>query len=387
MDSRKGFIKFTVRAVGALTLPAPPPPVTPLLRYLSSPQRRRHAPEGLWERLLSLGSAMLFGKWARTRCIHHRPCVFSAFAPPGIRDFCFNMEEFAYRKLPITFLHAHLDSNVLELLQVMPILSLSEEEMGSGIDSLSHGFVRASDNPRNHGHIYFEGYAHAHFPTGASTPCNSMNPRTGRDYDKPAAPAPLLAFFEATRWANAELLADAAKRLDRVSGQAAALLANLVRGGRAWADLALQTHYGTDEPGIWHCDSANSLLHLAVSVRGTRALLSIDDDSHTRSAPRRSVLPPGSAYLTSPALFPHAVEYTNAPDHNERILAVQARFLTSLDEIHVLEAARRGVTEEWEAIAEAFSAALAAAGGLKLPSMVEVQAALAGLAAPPAGST
>jgi hypothetical protein len=292
------------------------------------------------------------------------------------------MEEFAYRKLPVTFLHAHLDSNVLELLQVMPILSLSEEEMGSGIDSLSHGFVRASDNPRNHGHIYFEGYAHAHFPTGASTPCNSMNPRTGRDYDKPAAPGPLLAFFEATRRANAELLADAAKRLDRVAGQAAALLANLVRGGRAWADLAIQTHYGTDEPGIWHCDSANSLLHLAVSVRGTRALLSIDDDSHTRSAPRRSVLPPGSAYLTSKALFPHAVEYTNAPDHNERILAVQARFLTSLDEIHVLEAARRGAAEEWEAIAEAFSAALAAAGGLKLPSMVEVQAALAGLAAP-----
>ena len=286
------------------------------------------------------------------------------------------MEQFAYKNLPITFLHAQLDSDVLELLQFMPILSLSEEEMS--IDSISHGFVRASDNPRNPGHIYFEGYAHAHFPTGASTPCNSMNPRTGCDYAKPAAPAPLLAFFEAMRRANAPLLADIAKRLDGVAGWAAALLAHLVRGGRAWADLALQTHYGTDEPGIWHCDSANSLLHLAVSVRGTRSLLSMDDEGHTRASPRRAVLPPGSAYLTSPALFPHAVEYANAPGHNERILAVQARFLTSLDEIHVLEAARRGAPEEWEAIAEAFSAALAAAGGLKLPSMAEVQAALEG---------
>jgi hypothetical protein len=326
---------------------------------------------------------LLFGKQERSIP------PFQLLQHLGIRDVCLKMEEFAYKNLPITFLHGHFDSDVLELLQVMPILSLSEEEMGSGIDSLSHGFVRASDNPRNHGHIYFEGYAHAHFPTlaGASTPCNSMNPRTGRDYEKPAAPAPLLAFFEATRRVNAELLADIAKRLDGVAGWAAALLANLVRRGRTWADLAIQTHYGTDEPGIWHCDSANSLLHLAVSVRGTRALLSIDDDSHTRAAPRRTVLPPGSAYLTSPALFPHAVEYTNAPGHSERILAVQARFLTTLDEIHVLEAARRGAAEEWEAIAEAFSAALASAGGLKLPSMVEVQAALAGLAVAPSGST
>ncbi len=305
--------------------------------------------------------------------------VKCATLPP--RDVCLKMEEFAYHKLPITFLHAQLDSDVLELLQSMPIMSLTEEEMGSGIDTLSHGFVRASDNPRNHGHMYFEGYAHAHFPTGASAPCISMNPRTGRDYEKPAAPAPLVAFFEAMRRANAQLLADIAKRLDGVAGWAAALLAHLVRGGRAWADLAMQTHYGTDEPGIWHCDSANSLLHLAVSVRGTRALLSMDDDGHTRGSPRRAVLPPGSMYLTSPALFPHAVEYANAPVHNERILAVQARFLASLEEIQVLEAVRRGAAEEWEAIAEAFSAALAAAGGLKLPSMVEVQAALAGLAA------
>jgi hypothetical protein len=295
------------------------------------------------------------------------------------------MEVFTCRKLPITFLRAQLDSDVVEHLQIMPIMSLSEADMSSSSQSVSLGFVRASDNPRNYGHIYFEGYAHAHYATGAA-PAHSMNPRTGTNYEKPAAPPTLLAFFEAMRRVNAKLLTDTARRLDGVAGWAAALLAHLVRSGRAWADLALQTHYGADEPGIWHSDSANSLLHMAVSVRGVRSLLSMDDDGHTRSCPRSALLPPGSVYLTSPALFPHAVEYANAPSHDERILAVQARFLTSRDEIEVLEEARRGAPEEWRAVAEAISEALAAADGLKLPSMADVEEALAGLAAPSAGS-
>jgi hypothetical protein len=59
-----------------------------------------------------------------------------------------------------------------------------------------------------------------------------------------------VAFFEAMRRANAELLADLAARLDRVDGEASALLARMVREGRAWADLALQTHYGMYPPTL-----------------------------------------------------------------------------------------------------------------------------------------
>jgi hypothetical protein len=288
------------------------------------------------------------------------------------------MEHFAYKSTPITFLRAELDSGVLELLQRNPLLCLSENELSQCVG----GFTRACDNPRNVDHVYFEGYAHADF-SASCEPCVSMNPRTGRDYGKPAAPAALLAFFEATRRANAALLADLAARLDGVAaGSAAALLADLVRRGRAWADLALQTHYGADEPGIWHSDGANSLLHLAVSVRGTRALLSVDDGRHTRAAPRRAELAPGSAYLTAPALFPHAVEYVGARTHGDRILAVQARFLASGDEFDALEGARRGATAEWAAIAGAISGALTAAGGLRLPSLAAVRAALAELRAP-----
>lgn len=258
-------------------------------------------------------------------------------------------------------------------------MSLSEYELSQCVG----GFTRACDNPRNVDHVYFEGYAHADFSAGACEPCVSMNPRTGRDCGKSAAPAALLAFFEATRRANAALLADLAARLDGVAaGSAAALLADLVRRGRAWADLALQTHYGADEPGIWHRDGANSLLHLAVSVRGTRALLSVDDGRHTRAAPRRAELAPGSAYLTAPALFPHAVEYVGARTHGDRVLAVQARFLTSGDEFDALEGARRGAPAEWAAIAGAISGALTAAGGLRLPSLAAVRAALAELRAP-----
>jgi hypothetical protein len=195
----------------------------------------------------------------------------------------------------------------------------------------------------------------------------------------------VLAFFEAMRRVNAGLLVDIAARLDGVAGAAAALLAGMVRGGRAWSDLALQTHYGADEPGIWHADAANSLLHLAVSVLGTRALLSVDDGGHTRAAPRRATLPPGSVYCTSPALFRHAVEYADAPNHGARILAVQARFLIgSADELGVLEDARADAPAEWAAVAAALSGALAARGGLALPTLGTVLDALAELTPPSA---
>ena len=63
---------------------------------------------------------------------------------------------------------------------------------------------------------------------------------------------------------------------------------------------------------------------------------------------------------------------------------MHARFLVSADEIVVLESARRGAPtfqrEEWTAVAGALSGALAAVGGLKLPSLAGVQDVLAELA-------
>jgi NifU-like protein involved in Fe-S cluster formation len=73
-----------------------------------------------------------------------------------------------------------------------------------------------------------------------------------------------------------------------------------------------------------------------------------------------------------------AVERTLAMAVEAKQVAAKVMEAMAAAEMAVEKVVEKAV-ERWEAIAEAFSAALASAGGLKLPSMVEVQAALAGL--------
>jgi hypothetical protein len=216
-----------------------------------------------------------------------------------------------------------------------------------------------------------------------------MNPRFQTDYAKPAAPLAYVAFFEALRRANRQLLTELAERWESLAAVsadetcAAATLARLVREGKAFADLALQVHYGDDEPGIWHGDAANSLLHFAVSVRGTRALLyeaaPTADAKMLETHKGRLALAPGSVYLSSPAMFPHAVEYMACGTHETRILAMQARFLLSVQELRDIHQCGRGA--EWHALGEVLSSALAS-HGLTLPSLAQVVHALAELETP-----
>ena len=64
---------------------------------------------------------------------------------------------------------------------------------------LQNGFKRNVDHPTLPDHIYYEGYFHA-LPT--SKPALSLNPRSGMDFEKPAAPLRLRAFVEAVRRLN-----------------------------------------------------------------------------------------------------------------------------------------------------------------------------------------
>ena len=89
-------------------------------------------------------------------------------------------------------------------------------------------------------------------------------------------------------------------------------------------------HYGDNEPGVWHTDAPNSLLHMALSIRGTRTLLSrVYAQQSTRNpsddtpAVRSLRQAPGDVYVSTPASFAHAVEYSGAATHGERILAIQ----------------------------------------------------------------
>lgn len=237
-----------------------------------------------------------------------------------------------------------LSADLLATLQSLPLLALNESELATG----AGGFERSVDNRVNPGHIYYEGYAHA-LLSGHCGAVTSMNPRWGYDFAKPAAPPFLLAFFEAVRRANAPLLAAVELRLGRVGTAVSATLASFVREGRAFADLALQTHYGDDEAGVWHTDAPNSLLHMAVSVRGTRSLLyRVSEGQRAGGEPlaeRRLRQAGGDVYVSNPASFAHAVEYAGAPTHAERILAIQVRGWGGNGRLAIRDDEREGLTE------------------------------------------
>ena len=97
------------------------------------------------------------------------------------------------------------------------------------------------------GHVYFEGYAHSLWADRAG-PTKSMNPRTGSVYEKSVAPPILMAFAEALRRANSAFLDEivqafeVATQLETI-GDEAILLADLIRRGHSFADLAIQVEY------------------------------------------------------------------------------------------------------------------------------------------------
>lgn len=225
------------------------------------------------------------------------------------------------------------------------------------------------------GHIYYEGYAHAKWAS-RNTPVLSMNPRFGVDYEKPAAPSELMAFAEALRRVNSPLLDALSRRLAALESPCGMALARLIQEGDVFADLAIQQHWGSDEPGIWHNDGVNSLMHFALSVRGSRALLSEfskTSDPAANLQVRRDDMGQGDCYLTTPALFSHAVQYHDAPTYESRIIAVQFRLLGTITKLGALEC--RG-SPEWLKVSEVINEVLRGAGALALPTQALLESVL-----------
>lgn len=159
-----------------------------------------------------------------------------------------------------------------------------------------------------------------------------MNPRNGIPFLKPSAPKELRAFILAFRDANEKFLHDLESSL-KVSGSPACFerLLNLIQKGGAFNDLAVQLHFGEEVSGEdlgWHRDGFNSLLHLAVSVRGHRALhtMRLQDGDIKRNVDVVDWQQPGCCYLASPTFVQHCPEYPESTFEN-RIIAIQARLL------------------------------------------------------------
>jgi hypothetical protein len=89
-------------------------------------------------------------------------------------------------------------------------------------------------------HRYYEGYFH-----GQNTPhdVKTLNPRLGVPMTKQAAPLPLRALCEAVRRQITPSLLQAIPRDCAPENEIAALVAQLLRDGCAFSDLAIQVRH------------------------------------------------------------------------------------------------------------------------------------------------
>jgi hypothetical protein len=218
--------------------------------------------------------------------------------------------------------------DVLEYVRDDELFRLDEPGMEA------RGFQYHPDYPAKPDHMYYEGYFHAQ---RSSEPLSGINPRYWRHMQKPPAPVRLRAFIEAFRNKNdvwlLKSLADAAtnERVKRGCGKSIANLQSIVADGKHFADVAVQVHFGSEISGsnlAWHSDAHNSIFHLGISMRGSRALHTLSSPTCDTSAPSEQIewQTPGSVYLTSANMVVHAPEYPSAA-WEDRIIAVQARVM------------------------------------------------------------
>jgi hypothetical protein len=204
------------------------------------------------------------------------------------------------------------------------------------------GFEDHVDHPTCAGHHYLEGYFHS-VASSFDSDLDSVHPRLGCAFKRRPAPAPLIAFCEAFRRANAELFTSL--KNDLAASRNAAGLANVLERQMHFADLSVQVHWGDEVPSdhvAWHIDAPNSFLHLAVSLSGSRVLHArrrvvngrVPQNCLVGMSDERETLEQhqGDTYMSSPCCFPHAVEYP-ACSWDSRIVAVQVRLFLNEEEL------------------------------------------------------
>jgi len=247
-----------------------------------------------------------------------------------------------------------LEEQLISFLQEESWLTQSDEEL------LHSGFFKTKDHGLLENEIYMEGYFHG---GQGKDSIKSLKPRDGQWMDKPAAPPRLRAFVQATAAKNQELLKEIAAIFSKGS-----TMRRLLDDGQAFQDIAVQVKYGESVKGgylAWHVDTFNSVLHLAVSVKGSRTLYlqHLEGDKVAKCA---TELPPGSVYLSSPFAFRHAVGHEDI-NRESRIVAVQCRIGMTPDDYQMLIAEQGSLSLELESMSS-----LMQVKGFLLPSLEEV---------------
>ena len=283
---------------------------------------------------------------------------------------------------PLVMIRSKLDEDLLERFLKEHLYSCNEEELNS-----YPGLENRVAKP-----VYvYEGYYHS-LETSETVYSKNPNPFIGTDFDKPPASAFTRAFYEAFRLVNKEIF-DTLKQnlLDastyQVDGKedVCYVLAQWIEKGHHFGDLSIQIHYGVGNEQklksgqAWHTDAENSLLHLALTLRGERVLHSRrirKDNNNLRLA---SKLPevldrqtPGTVYLSSSTLMQHAPQFFDA-DHSTRVIAIHARILYTSEDVEHFRKVRTKIS--WEKLTNILACTLAAAD-LRVPTLAQVKSHL-----------
>lgn len=236
----------------------------------------------------------------------------------------------------------------------------SDEETAIG----NGGFERCVDHPAVPEHQYLEGYFHALNVPG---PVPSVHPRKGKPLQRCPAPLQLQALCESIRRQNAESFGELARKLSKLR-HAKPLHKALMRGSH-FADISVQMHWGAEIPeehACWHWDAANSMLHLALGLQGSRTLHVKRHLPKLEQSPNEALVQQESAvYLSTPCCFPHAVQYPETR-WEDRVVAAQCRVLLDEDELFTTDTDANGSTM-------ACIMAHVASMKLKMPTLGEVQ--------------
>ena len=182
-----------------------------------------------------------------------------------------------FGRTPLSMIILNLEKNVLMHILQYPMFSCDQIEL----DSLKELDRRVSPP-----YYIYEGYFHA-LSTNNKFFSKNPNPKIGIDFFKPPVGAYVRAFFVVFRNLNfaildklrKELFTSAKDRLGQgkiIEDDICYVFSKWIEDGRIFADLSIQIHFGEGNEAkfrnAWHSDAENSLIHLAITLRGNRTL-------------------------------------------------------------------------------------------------------------------
>ena len=294
--------------------------------------------------------------------------------------------EYGVQSTPLVMIRSSLDEELLARFLEEHLYSCAEEELNN---------IQELDNRVKEPVYVYEGYYHS-LQTNENIFSKNPNPMIGKDHHKPAAGPFTRAFFEAFRVVNKDVFNSLRERLMEASAfeetqkeDVSYMLAKWIEEGHHFGDLSIQIHYGSGNEQkltsgqAWHTDAANSLLHLAVTLRGHRVLHSNRIQPSNDSTIRRPVRgqhpvevlekqQPGDVYLSSSTLMRHAPQFFDT-DYESRSIAIHARILYTSAEVNKFYNVR--TNDCWGKMTNVLANTLSTAD-MKIPSLAQVESQL-----------